>query len=134
MDPACAAGHGGLSPAYAAGVAARPGHDLQRRRGPGAGRSRKLPSSASNSDGRVEALITQPTGIAEISVGNAAEGVIELATDQVALTPTAKNVIATRRRYTLIDEDTLDFIHDLAAVDQPLQHHLTAQLRREHTE
>ncbi|GHG78879.1 FABP family protein [Streptomyces griseocarneus] len=85
-------------------------------------------------EGRVEALITQPTGIAEISVGSAAEGVIDLATDQVALAPTAKEVTATRRRYTLVDEDTLDFFHDLAAVGKPLQHHLTARLRRERAE
>ncbi|MCH5677029.1 FABP family protein [Streptomyces gilvus] len=82
-------------------------------------------------DGRVEALITQPTGIAEIAVGRAADGVVDLATDGVALTPTAKQVDATRRRYTLTDEDTLAFVHDLAAVGQPLQHHLSATLRRE---
>ncbi|MCZ4120313.1 FABP family protein [Streptomyces sp. H39-S7] len=82
-------------------------------------------------EGRVEALITQPTGVAEISVGGAAEGVVDLATHQVALAPTAKQVTATRRRYTLVDADTLEFVHDLAAVGQPLQHHLAARLRRE---
>lgn len=81
-------------------------------------------------DGRVEALITQPTGIAEIAVGQAADGVVDLATHDVALTPTAKDVTATRRRYTLTDGDTLTFVHDLAAVGQPLQHHLSASLRR----
>ncbi|MFJ9413832.1 FABP family protein [Streptomyces sp. NPDC101227] len=83
------------------------------------------------SDGHVEALITQPTGIAEISVGRAADGSVDLTTHQVALTPAAKEVNATRRRYTLTDENTLDFVHDLAAVGQPLQHHLGARLRRE---
>ncbi|MEU6374902.1 FABP family protein [Streptomyces sp. NPDC046909] len=82
-------------------------------------------------DGRVEALITQPTGIAEIAVGHAADGTVDLATHDVALTPTAKDVTATRRRYTLTDADTLTFVHDLAAVGQPLQHHLSATLRRE---
>ncbi|MEU2872182.1 FABP family protein [Streptomyces olivoreticuli] len=81
-------------------------------------------------DGRVEALITQPTGIAEIAVGRAAGGTADLTTHEVALAPTAKEVDATRRRYTLTDEDTLDFVHDLAAVGQPLQHHLSARLRR----
>ncbi|MEU5323822.1 FABP family protein [Streptomyces sp. NPDC021056] len=80
-------------------------------------------------DGRVEALITQPTGIAEIAVGQAADGAVDLSTHDVALTPTAKDVTATRRRYTLTD-DTLTFVHDLAAVGQPLQHHLSATLRR----
>ncbi|WP_428956516.1 FABP family protein [Streptomyces sp. cg35] len=81
-------------------------------------------------DGRVEALITQPTGIGEIAVGRAADGTVDLATDSVALTPTAKKVEGTRRRYTLADADTLTFEHDLAAVGQPLQHHLSARLRR----
>jgi hypothetical protein len=81
-------------------------------------------------DGNVEALITQPTGIAEILVGRAVDGAVDLTSRQVALTPTAKQVDATRRRYTLADEDTLDFVHDLAAVGQPLQHHLAARLRR----
>lgn len=82
-------------------------------------------------EGRVEALITQPTGIAEILVGRAGDGTADLATDQVALAPTAKEVTATRRRYTLTAEGTLDFVHDLAAVGQALQHHLSAQLRRQ---
>ncbi|MGW1963830.1 FABP family protein [Streptomyces sp. NPDC001935] len=81
-------------------------------------------------DGRVEALITQPTGIAEILVGRVADAAVDLTTEQVALTPTAKEVVATRRRYTLADADTLDFLHDLEAVGQPLQHHLSARLRR----
>ncbi|MFJ3670556.1 FABP family protein [Streptomyces sp. NPDC090106] len=81
-------------------------------------------------EGRVEALITQPTGIAELAVGHAADGTVDLSTDQVAVTPTAKDVEATRRRYTLTDADTLTFAHELAAVGQPLQHHLAATLRR----
>ncbi|MFE7173769.1 FABP family protein [Streptomyces sp. NPDC057616] len=81
-------------------------------------------------EGRVEALITQPTGIAEIMVGQAAEDSIDLSTHEVALAPTAKQVDATRRRYTLTDGDTLTFVFDLAAVGQELQHHLAASLRR----
>ncbi|MEU0210153.1 FABP family protein [Streptomyces canus] len=81
-------------------------------------------------DGRVEALVTQPTGITEILVGHARQGAVDLSTHTVALTPTAKEVTATRRRYTLADAGTLDFVHDLAAVGQPLQHHLSATLRR----
>ncbi|MFF1306590.1 FABP family protein [Streptomyces sp. NPDC058307] len=84
-------------------------------------------------DGRVEALVTQPTGITEVLVGDAREGTVELATHTVALTPTAKDVTATRRRYALApgdDRDTFTFVHDLAAVGQPLQHHLSATLHR----
>ncbi|MFD3515835.1 FABP family protein [Streptomyces sp. NPDC058657] len=82
-------------------------------------------------DGRVEALITQPTGIAEIMVGRADGRTIDLTTHEVALAPTAKQVDATRRRYTLADDGTLGFAHDLAAVGQSLQHHLSAQLHRQ---
>ncbi|WP_406447976.1 FABP family protein [Streptomyces sp. NBC_00876] len=81
-------------------------------------------------DGGVEALIVQPTGVAEILTGRAGDGAVDLASHQVALTPTAKEVDATRRRYTLTDDGTLDFVHDLAAVGRPLQHHLAARLRR----
>ncbi|MFF1358423.1 FABP family protein [Streptomyces sp. NPDC058297] len=81
-------------------------------------------------EGRVESLITQPTGIAEVAVGSADGNTVDLTTDQVALTPTAKEVKATRRRYALTDDGTLTFTHDLAAVGMPLQHHLSAQLRR----
>ncbi|MFE3588480.1 FABP family protein [Streptomyces niveus] len=81
-------------------------------------------------EGRVEALITQPTGIAEIAVGRAADNSIDLATTEVARTPTAKEVDATRRRYTLTDDGTLTYVHELAAVGRPLQHHLSAELRR----
>ncbi|MFI0982060.1 FABP family protein [Streptomyces sp. NPDC021093] len=83
-------------------------------------------------DGRVEALITQPTGIAEIAVGTAtsAPTTVDLSAHEVAFTPTAKKVDATRRRYTLTDDGTLAFTHDLAAVGQPLQHHLSARLHR----
>ncbi|WP_406165570.1 FABP family protein [Streptomyces sp. NBC_00996] len=80
-------------------------------------------------DGRVEALITQPTGIAEIMVGLATDGTVDLSSHEVALAPTAKKVDATRRRYELTG-DTLTFSHDLEAVGQPMQHHLSARLRR----
>ncbi|MFI6638146.1 FABP family protein [Streptomyces sp. NPDC050504] len=81
-------------------------------------------------EGRVEALITQPTGIAEIAVGSADGTAVDLATHEVALAPTAKQVDATRRGYALAEDGTLTFVHELAAVGRPLQHHLSARLRR----
>ncbi|MEU1404966.1 FABP family protein [Streptomyces sp. NPDC005728] len=81
-------------------------------------------------DGRVEALITQPTGIAEIMVGQATGHEVDLTTHAVALTPTAKEVDATRRHYLLNDDGSLSFEHELSAVGQPLRHHLSARLRR----
>ncbi|THA23946.1 FABP family protein [Streptomyces sp. RKND-216] len=81
-------------------------------------------------DGHVEALITQPTGVAELLTGRSGSGSADLVSGQVALTPTAKQVDASRRRYTLTDADTLDFHHDLQAVGQPMQRHLSARLHR----
>ncbi|MHB9863875.1 heme-binding beta-barrel domain-containing protein [Streptomyces sp. YIM S03343] len=80
--------------------------------------------------GHIEALITQPTGIAELAVGRAADGSVELTAGHVVRTPTAKEVDAYHRRYTLEDDDTLTYIHDMAAVGHPLHRHLTARLRR----
>ncbi|MFJ9173385.1 FABP family protein [Streptomyces sp. NPDC102360] len=81
-------------------------------------------------EGRIEALITQPTGIAEIMVGAVTDGTVELASHHVALSPTAKQVDSSKRRYTFADSVTLSFTHDMAAVGRPSQHHLSAQLRR----
>ena len=81
--------------------------------------------------GRVEALITQPTGIAELAVGGADGGTVELLADPVHRTPTAKEVNVYRRRYTLSEDGTLTYVHDMAAVGRPMHRHLEARLRRE---
>ena len=54
---------------------------------------------------------------------------MELASTTVATTGTAKEVTALRRRFEL-DGDTLAYTVAMAAVGQPLQHHLAATLRR----
>ncbi|MDA5282313.1 FABP family protein [Streptomyces sp. Isolate_45] len=80
-------------------------------------------------DASLEVVLAHPTGIVETYVGQVEGSVIEIRTDEVTLTPKAKEVTATRRLYTL-DEDGLTVVHDMAAVGQPLQHHLTTRLRR----
>jgi hypothetical protein len=52
-----------------------------------------------------------------------------MATDAVVRTSSAKEVTAGRRLYGLIGTD-LGYAYDLAAVGQPLQPHLSAQLKR----
>jgi hypothetical protein len=52
-----------------------------------------------------------------------------LSTDVVARTESAKEVTAGHRLYGMIGED-LGYAYDLAAVGQPLQSHLSAQLKR----
>ena len=83
--------------------------------------------------GRIELVLAHPTGITEVSAGTVAEdhGVlcIELATSTVARTATAKEVDAVERSIR-VDGDELTYEVRMAAVGQPLQHHLAAVLRR----
>jgi hypothetical protein len=82
--------------------------------------------------GSVEVVLAHPTGIAEIATGTieAAEGrlVIDLLSTTMA-TPTAKDVRALERRFE-VDGDVLRYTVAMAAVDQPMTHHLAAELRR----
>jgi THAP4-like, heme-binding beta-barrel domain len=80
-------------------------------------------------EGQLEVLLAHPTGITEIYLGAASGTRIELATDLVARTATAKEVTAGRRLYGLIGAD-LGYAYDMAAVGQPLQPHVSAQLKR----
>ena len=80
-------------------------------------------------DSKVEVLLVHPTGIAEIYLGEVSGTRIEMATDVVTRTATAKQVTAGRRLYGLVGED-LAYAYDMAAVGQPLQAHLSAQLKR----
>jgi hypothetical protein len=79
--------------------------------------------------GVVEVVLSNPNGIVEVLEGRIDGGRIELDTTTVATTSTAKEVTALRRRYQL-DGDTLAYTLDMAAVGQPLQHHLSARLHR----
>ena len=77
----------------------------------------------------VEVVLAHPTGIVEVYVGEVVFHRIELATDVVARTGTAKDVTALKRLYGLVDGD-LAYAVDLAAVGQPLQAHISAKLSR----
>lgn len=85
-------------------------------------------------DGGVEVVLAHPTGITEIYLGSVDGTRIEMATDAVARTRTAKPVTAGKRLYGLIDspvrpgEKNLAYAFDMAAMGQPLQPHLWAQL------
>jgi THAP4-like, heme-binding beta-barrel domain len=80
-------------------------------------------------DNTLEVLLAHPTGITEIYLGQQTGTKIDLATDAVVRTSTAKEVTAGRRLYGLIGTD-LGWAFDLAAVGQPLQSHVSAQLKR----
>jgi hypothetical protein len=80
-------------------------------------------------EGRIEVLLAHPTGITEIYLGEVTGPKIEMATDIVARTSSSKEVTAGHRLYGLVGPD-LAYAFDMAAVGQPLQPHLSAQLRR----
>lgn len=78
---------------------------------------------------RLEVLLAHPTGITEIYLGDLAFTKIELRTDVVVRTETAKEYTAGHRLYGMIGED-LGWAYDMAAMGQPLQSHISAQLKR----
>lgn len=80
-------------------------------------------------DGNVELLLTHPTGVAEIYYGQADAAKIELRTDAVARTATAKEYTAGHRLYGLVDGQLM-YAYDMAAVGQELQPHIWATLAR----
>ena len=77
----------------------------------------------------VEVLLAHPTGIVEVYVGEVVFHKIELRTDVVARTETAKSVTALHRLYGLVEGD-LAYAIDLAAEGHPLQPHLSARLTK----
>jgi len=77
----------------------------------------------------LEVVLAHATGIAEIWVGDVTATRIELSTDVVARTSSAKEVTGGHRLYGLVEGDLL-YAYDLAAVGHPLQAHLSARLRR----
>jgi hypothetical protein len=83
--------------------------------------------------GRIEFLVAHPTGITELAEGTlVVDGdvmAIELEATVIGRTASAKEVTAVARSFR-IDGDTIDYTVRMAAVGQPLQHHLAASLRR----
>jgi hypothetical protein len=86
------------------------------------------------SPGRLELVMAHPTGITEVEEGTIIEDggtlIIELATSALGLTSTAKEVTAVERSIR-IENDRLSYELRMAAVGQPLQHHLSAVLERQ---
>ena len=82
-------------------------------------------------EGQVEVMLAHPTGIVEIYLGEISGTRIEMATDVVARTATAKEVTAGHRLYGLVGSgQDLAYAYDMAAMGQDLQPHLSAQLKR----
>lgn len=84
--------------------------------------------------GRAELVLAQPSGVTEVDEGTVtADGevlVIELSSTSVGLTSTAKEVLAVERSIRVAG-DELTYTVLMGAMGLPLQHHLTATLRRQ---
>jgi len=80
-------------------------------------------------DGGIELLLSHPTGIVEIYYGKVEGPKIELATDAVVRTKTAKEYVGGQRLYGLVEGDLL-WTFDMAAGGQSIQPHLWARLKR----
>jgi len=80
-------------------------------------------------DGSLEVVLAHNTGFIEIWYGRAEGAKIEIATDAVGRTATAKEVTAGHRLYGLVEGDLL-WTYDMAAVGQQLQPHLWGRLVR----
>jgi hypothetical protein len=75
-------------------------------------------------------VLAHPTGISEIEEGTLDGPVIELTATAIGLSATAKEVKGLTRRFELVGTDILRYAVQLEAAGQPLQGHLTAELRR----
>jgi THAP4-like, heme-binding beta-barrel domain len=85
--------------------------------------------------GRVEWVLAHPTGVTELEEGllTVRAGVIEmeLASSAIGRTASAKDISALSRSFR-IGGDAMTYTVRMAAVGQPLQHHLAASLTRQH--
>jgi hypothetical protein len=79
--------------------------------------------------GVLEVMLAHPTGFVEIYSGRVEGAKIEMATDAVVRTETAKEYTAGQRLYGLVEGDLL-WTYDMAAVEQSLQSHIWARLKR----
>lgn len=77
----------------------------------------------------IEVELAHPTGIMELYVGHMAGVQVELGTDAVLRTATAKNVAAGHRLYGIV-EGALLYAYDMTAMGQPTSPHLSARLER----
>ena len=91
-------------------------------------------------DNEFEALFTHPTGYAEVWHGKVTvsdirdakitRASLEMTTDSVMRTASAKEYVGGQRLYGLVADGDLAWTFDMSAVGQPLGNHLAAKLKR----
>lgn len=81
------------------------------------------------SDGKIELLISQPTGFVEIHRGEVRDGALELTLSVLEASPDAKAVHEIRRRF-VVSGDVLRYDLWMAHDRTPMTHHLSAELTR----
>ena len=79
--------------------------------------------------GRVELVLAHPTGVTEVQEGTFDGATLSLSSSAVGTTASAKPVAALTREL-MLDGDELRYTLAMAAVGQPLTHHLAARLHR----
>ncbi len=77
----------------------------------------------------IEVLLVQPGGVSELYLGEIAGPRIDLATDAVLRSATAKEYNAATRMYGLVDDHLL-WAWDIAALGQDLRTHASGRLAR----
>ncbi len=77
----------------------------------------------------IEVLLSSPTGIMQLLIGQVDHLKIDMVSDAVVRTVTAKEVSAEKRLYGIV-EGALLYAQEMAAVGQPIQAHLSARLPR----
>ncbi|MEO3928269.1 FABP family protein [Micromonosporaceae bacterium B7E4] len=86
-----------------------------------------------DADGRgtdeLEVMLATPTGVMELYLGKVTGTRVEIATDAVLRTSTAKEVTAGHRLFGIV-EGALLYAQEMAAVGHPLSPHLSARLIR----
>ncbi len=81
-------------------------------------------------EGKVEVVMAHNTGFTEIWYGTAGEARMEIVTDAIARTETAKEYTGGKRLYGYVEGDLL-YAFDMAAMGQALQPHIWARLQRQ---
>ncbi|SBW28764.1 FABP family protein [Protofrankia symbiont of Coriaria ruscifolia] len=78
----------------------------------------------------VEVMLAHPFGISEIYVGDVVGTRVDLRSNVVIRTATARRVDRSQRLYGLVADGDLAYAIDMEAEGKPLQSHLSARLQR----